>query len=387
MDQLQRLRDRSTRLFGHQPAGVWAAPGRVNLIGEHTDYNDGFVMPFALAEQTLVAATPVDDDRWTVHSTTIGDGETVQFGPQDLVPGMAGWQAYVAGIVWALRAAGHRVGGAELMISSTVPVGAGLSSSAALECSVLTALVDLYELPIDPLDRAILARRCENEFVGAPTGLMDQAASTLCSAGHALFFDCRSYHHQQVPLGLSDAGLELLVLDTRTPHAHVDGEYADRRRICEEAAGLLGVAALRDVADAGGALARLSDPVMRRRVRHVLTENQRVLDARAVMSDGDRTAQQRFAALAPLLDASHASMRDDFEITVPTVDLAVETARESGAIGARMTGGGFGGCIIALVPEGTGDAVADKIADAFAAAGFGAPAHFLGRPSAGARRA
>jgi galactokinase len=386
VDQLQQLRERSTRLFGHQPAGVWAAPGRVNLIGEHTDYNDGFVMPFALAEQTLVAATPTDDDRWTVHSTTIGDGETVRFGVEDLVPGMAGWQAYVAGIVWALREAGHRVGGAELMISSTVPVGAGLSSSAALECSVLTALVDLYELSIDPLDRAILARRCENEFVGAPTGLMDQAASTLCTAGHALFFDCRSYHHEQVPLELPAAGLELLVLDTRTPHAHVDGEYADRRRICEEAAHLLGVPALRDVDDPEAALARLSDPVMRRRVRHVLTENRRVLDARSVMSRTERDPREPFDALAPLLDASHASMRDDFEITVPTVDLAVETARTAGAIGARMTGGGFGGCIIALVPEGTGDTVAGAVAEAFAAAGFGAPAHFLGRPSAGARR-
>ncbi|GAB3928549.1 galactokinase [Microlunatus endophyticus] len=384
--QQQLLRDRSTQLFGRLPAGVWAAPGRVNLIGEHTDYNDGFVMPFALAEQTLVAASPTADEHWTVHSSTIGDGETVSFGPDELVPGMAGWQAYVAGIVWALREAGHAVGGAELMISSTVPVGAGLSSSAALECAVLTALIDLYGLEIEPLDRAILARRCENEFVGAPTGLMDQAASTLCTGDHALFFDCRDYAHEQVPLELAAAGLELLVLDTRTPHAHVDGEYAARRRSCEEAAGILGVPALRDVDDLDAALQKLTDDTMRRRVRHVVTENERVLLARTVLSDGSRTPAERFAAVAPLLDASHASMRDDFEITVPTVDLAVETARRAGALGARMTGGGFGGCIIALVPAGTADSVAAAVATAFADAGFGAPAHFLGVPSDGARR-
>jgi galactokinase len=373
-----------TKTFGKAPKGVWAAPGRVNLIGEHTDYNDGYVMPFALAEQTLVAASPRPDEAWTVHSVDLG--ETVTFGPEELIPPMSGWQAYVAGVVWALRESGHPVSGAEFAISSTVPMGAGLSSSAALECSVLTALVDLFRLDLPPLERAILARRCENEFVGAPTGLMDQAASTLCTADHALFFDCRTHRYQQVPLELPAAGLELLVIDTKTPHSHVDGEYADRRRICDEAAELLDVAALRDVEDADAALAELTDETMRKRVRHVLTENDRVLQAQGVLGDQGRTQAERFAALGPLLDASHASMRDDFEITVPTVDLAVETARAAGAIGARMTGGGFGGCIIALVPAGTADQVFAAVAAAFADAGFGAPAHFLGVPSNGARR-
>jgi galactokinase len=384
VDQTQQLLRVSTHQFGHRPSGVWAAPGRVNLIGEHTDYNDGFVMPFALAEQTLVAATPRTDEAWTVHSTNTE--QTVSFGAEDLKPGMDGWQAYVAGVIWALREAGHPVSGAELTISSTVPIGAGLSSSAALECSVLTALVDLYRLDLPPLERAILARRCENEFVGAPTGLMDQAASTLCTAEHALFLDCRTHAYEQVPLELSAAGLELLVVDTRTPHAHVDGEYAERRRICEQAAELLDVAALRDVEDADAALAALTDEVMRRRVRHVLTENQRVLQAKELLADTSRPLRERFEALGPLLDASHASMRDDFEITVPTVDLAVDTAREAGALGARMTGGGFGGCIIALVPSGSGEAVFTRIAERFDAAGFNAPSHFLGVPSAGARR-
>ena len=384
MDQIQRFIRQSTQQFGHRPTGVWAAPGRVNLIGEHTDYNDGFVMPFALAEQTLVAATPVPDEVWTVHSVDMG--ETVTFGAEDLIVGMEGWQAYVAGIVWALREAGHPIAGAELMISSTVPVGAGLSSSAALECAVLVALVDLYTLQIPLLERAILARRCENEFVGAPTGLMDQAASTLCTADNALFLDCRTHAYEQVPLDLKAAGLDLLVIDTRTPHTHVDGEYAERRRTCEKAADLLDVGALRDVEDLDAALAALPSELMRQRVRHVVTEDARVLEAKRLLSDQSQTFAERFAAVAPLLDASHASMRDDFEITVPTVDLAVETARKAGALGARMTGGGFGGCIIALVRRGTGDQVAEAVCTAFADAGFGAPAHFVASPSPGARK-
>ena len=369
------------KALGHDPAGVWAAPGRVNLIGEHTDYNDGFVLPFALAEWVVVAAGPRDDGRWRVRSLT--RNQTVSFGPDDLVPGgVEGWAAYVAGVVWALVEAGHTVQGADLVLTSDVPAGAGLSSSAALECAVLTALVDLSGLDVAPLDRARLARRCENEYVGAPTGLLDQAASTLCEAHNALFLDCRSAEHRQVPLDLGAAGLELLVLDTKTPHSHVTGEYGDRRRACEEAARILGVAALRDVTLDGldDALERLPDDTMRRRVRHVVTEDARVLQAVAVADAG------RLTDLAPLLDASHVSMRDDFEITVPTVDLAVETARAAGAHGARMTGGGFGGCIIALVPEGASDRVGQAVAAAFARAGHGAPAWFVGVPSAGARR-
>jgi galactokinase len=215
---------------------------------------------------------------------------------------------------------------------------------------------------------------------------MDQAASTLCTAEHALFLDCRTHAYEQVPLELSAAGLELLVVDTRTPHAHVDGEYAERRRICEQAAELLDVAALRDVEDADAALAALTDEVMRRRVRHVLTENQRVLQARELLADTSRPLRERFEALGPLLDASHASMRDDFEITVPTVDLAVDTAREAGALGARMTGGGFGGCVIALVPAAAvGDAAA-AVEEAFAARQYRRPRHFLAQPGPGAHR-
>ena len=364
---------------GRQPAGVWAAPGRVNVIGEHTDYNDGYVMPFALAQRVLIAAAPRNDHgTWTV--TSLNNRSTKIFRDADLQPGMTGWQAYVAGVVWALKEAGHRIDGADLVLTSDVPKGAGLSSSAALECAVLIALADLNELEIPGLGRAKLARRAENAFVGAPTGLMDQAASTLCTAGHALFFDCRTDAAEQVLLDTRSSGLEILVLDTKTPHALVDSEYAARRTSCEEAARLLGVAALRDVTDLDAALAQLSDPVMRRRVRHVVTENARVLEAVAILRAG------RIADLAPLLDASHESMRDDFEITVPHVDLAVDVARASGALGARMTGGGFGGCIIALVEVGDSNRIGDEITVKFGAAGYGPPTHFTAVPSAGAER-
>ena len=365
-------------LTGRPATGIWAAPGRVNLIGEHTDYNDGYVMPFALPQRVTIAAGARGDDTWRVH--TLNGELTETFSRADLVPGMTGWQAYVAGVVWALEEAGHTVPGADLVLTSNVPMGAGLSSSAALECATLAALAGLNDLDIEPMERAKLARRAENAYVGAPTGQMDQAASTLCEAGHALFFDCRTFEVDQVPLDLASAGLELLVLDTRTPHALVDSEYAARRASCEEAARLLGVAALRDVTDLDAALARLTDPVTRKRVRHVVTENERVLAAAELLGARD------YLGLAPLLDASHASMRDDFEITVPTVDLAVETAKQAGAYGARMTGGGFGGCIIALLDIGRADDVARAIGSAFATAGYRTPAHFTGIPSAGAHR-
>ena len=363
---------------GRQPTGVWAAPGRVNLIGEHTDYNEGYVMPFALAQRVLIAAAPRNDRTWSV--TSLNNDSTKIFSAADLNPGMVGWQAYVAGVVWALQEAGHRVGGADLVLTSDVPEGAGLSSSAALECAVLTAVVDLNDLDVVGIERAKLARRSENDFVGAPTGLMDQAASTLCTAGHALFFDCRTDAAEQVLFDATSAGLEILVLDTKTPHALVDSEYAARRASCEQAAQLLGIPALRDVTDLDAALDQLPDPVLKRRVRHVVTENARVLEAADVLRAG------RIADLAPLLDASHESMRDDFEITVPQVDLAVETARSSGSLGARMTGGGFGGCIIALVELGDSERIGEAIVESLGAAGYGPPVYFTAVPSNGAQR-
>ena len=374
---IPQVTDAFRALTGHHPEGVWAAPGRINLIGEHTDYNDGFVLPFALPQAAYLAAAPRTDGRWRFRSVDLD--ETVELGPADLIPGSPGWHSYLAGVVWALQQAGHPVAGADLVLTSDVPLGAGLSSSAAIECAALAALADLNGLEIEPLERAKLARVAENAYVGAPTGLLDQAASTLCVADHALFLDCRDFETRQVPLGVTGAGLEILVIDTRTRHSHVDGEYAARRASCEAACRILGVPALRDVTDLDAALAQLPDDIGRR-VRHIVTENGRVLNAVAALGAGE------YARLGELMTESHTSMRDDYEITETSVDLAVQTALDSGALGARMTGGGFGGCVLALVRADQAAPVAGAVTAAFAAAGFGEPVTFLGRPSAGARR-
>ncbi|MGV8846645.1 galactokinase [Tessaracoccus sp.] len=374
----EALRATYRDVVGGEPEGLWFGPGRVNLIGEHTDYNDGFVLPFALDKKAVVAAGRRADDLLVMYSLELDD--RVEVALSALEPGTGGWSGYLAGVVWALQASGHSVGATNLVLTSDVPLGAGLSSSAAIECAVVAALCDLYHLEIEPMERAKMARLAENAYVGAPTGLLDQAASTLCRVEHGLFLDCRSLEGVHVPLPMAEQGFEMLVLDTKTPHSHVDGEYGARRASCEQAAAILGIPALRDITDLDDALARLDDEVMRRRVRHVVTENARTLEAYDVAREG------RLADLAPLLDASHASMRDDYEITVETVDLAVTTARAAGALGARMTGGGFGGCIIALCRTGEGETIAREIAAAFAASGHGAPEWFTATPARGAGR-
>ncbi|MFB9237239.1 galactokinase [Plantactinospora siamensis] len=367
--------------YGGDPAGYWVAPGRANLIGEHTDYNDGFVLPFALPQHTVVAAAAARRPNWSAWSEM--NGERISFDDAGMAPGaVPDWGAYVAGVVWALREAGHRVPHAELAIASDVPLGAGLSSSAAIESAVLTALADLGDLDLPVDDRPRLAQRAENEYVGAPTGVMDQSASIRCREGHALFLDCRSLEVEHIPFDLAGDGLAMVVVDTRAEHRHVDGEYADRRRACEEAARRLGVPALRDIDadDLPAALDRLPDEVLRRRVRHVVTENQRVRQTVELLRSG------RIRDIGPLLTASHASMRDDFEITVDEVDTAVTAALSAGAYGARMTGGGFGGCVLALVDAAFADAVAAAVTGAFADRGFTRPRSFTVLPGPGAHR-
>jgi galactokinase len=365
-------------------AVTWAAPGRVNLIGEHTDYNDGFVLPIALPYATTATVSARADGRLRVRSAQ-RPGEPVEAAVADLRPGaVSGWAAYVAGVVWALAESGHPVGdGAEVTVDGRVPEGAGLSSSAALECSVAAALDDLLGLGLPRPELARLAQRAENGFVGVPSGIMDQMAALLCTEGAALFLDTRGPHAEQVPLDLPGHGLTILVVDTRSPHQLVDGEYADRRRSCEEAAAALGVPALRDVAAAGldAALAGLDD-VHRRRARHVVTENDRVLRTVELLRAG------RVGDIGPLLTASHASLRDDFEVTVPALDVAVDAALAAGALGARMTGGGFGGCVLALVPAGAAaeQAVRAAVDTAYTDRGFGPPGYFTALPSAGAHR-
>lgn len=352
------------------PDGVFTAPGRVNLIGEHTDYCDGFVLPFALPQRTSVAATLTPQQKWSASSR----GDTVHF---DLSMPVTGWAAYVAGVVWALRDAGFEVPGAHFDITSDVPTGAGLSSSAALECSVLTALVELGGLDLPAPKRPALAQRAENAYVGMPCGIMDQSASTLSREGHALFLDCRSLAAEHIPFDLTGQGLAMLVIDTHAPHALVDSEYAARRASCEKAASLLGVPALRDATVDG--LSAL-DGELRKRARHIVTENQRVLDTVDLLRSG------LVRDIGPLMTASHVSLRDDFEVTVPELDVAVEAALSAGAYGARMTGGGFGGCILALVDEPAVSTVEVAVHKAFAANGFGSPASFTALPSAGAHR-
>ena len=378
MDIAEKLTTCYRKLVGSVPEGIWFAPGRVNLIGEHTDYNDGFVLPFALEQRALVAAGRRDDDLIVMHAMDLS--ETVELPLSGLNPGGGGWAAYLAGVLWALREAGHQVGAVNLVLTSEVPPGAGLSSSAAIECAVMAAACDLFGLEITPMERARLAQRAENAYVGAPTGLLDQAASTLCHEGRGLFMDCRTLETVEVPLPLHEQGFEVLVLDTHTQHSHVDGEYGERRATCEQAAAILGIRALRDVTELDAALARLPDERMRKRVRHVVTENDRT---RAVM---ELAVKGNLAGIPSLLNESHTSMREDYEITAPAVDLAVETALAQGALGARMTGGGFGGCIIAWCPTGQTERIGTAIRDAFGQAGFQEPSWFTTAPSEGAGR-
>ncbi|MFF0269155.1 galactokinase [Kribbella sp. NPDC004536] len=368
-------------VFGTAPDGSWRAPGRVNLIGEHTDYNDGLVLPIALPNRILITASKRDDGRVAVASS--GHDGVIEFALESLAPGSVGdWAAYPAGAAWVLREAGYAIGGANLLVDSDLPSGAGLSSSAALLCATSVALLGLHGIEADPAEVARLAQKAENQYVGAPVGLMDQMASMCCTAGHALYFDIRAMSTDQIPFDPPADDLTLLVVDVKAPHRHVDGEYAARRKSCEQAAAELGVPALRSIAfeDLDAALARLSDDVVRRRVRHVVTEIRRVEDAVALMRDG------KLREVGPLFTASHASMRDDFEITVPELDVAVDAALAAGAVGARMTGGGFGGCIIALVEASAADNVLSAIEKAFAEHGFSAPASLAATPSAGASR-
>ncbi|MEU8524687.1 galactokinase [Streptomyces sp. NPDC048629] len=374
-----------TRLYGTAPDGVWAAPGRVNLIGEYTDFNDGFVLPMALPHTAVAAVARRDDGVLRVHSADVEEG-VVQLDVDALEPRSgAGWAAYPAGVVRALREAGHPVTGADIHLASTVPTGAGLSSSAALEVVTALALDELYGLGLTRPELARLAQRAENDFVGVPCGVMDQMASACAAPGHALFLDTRDLSYRQVPFDLGAVGLRLLVVDTRVKHALGDGAYAERRAGCEAGARALGVRALRDVpyVHLPDALARLSDPTVRRYVRHVVSDDERVRRTIELLDAGE------VRKVGPVLTEGHASLRDDLRVSCEELDLAVEAANAAGALGARMTGGGFGGSAVVLVeatgPQGA-DVVAAAVEKAFAEAGFTAPRIFEAVPSEGARR-
>jgi galactokinase len=344
----------------------YAAPGRINLIGEHTDYNLGWALPIALPERTVVAFAPQRSQTITVHSNR-ADG-WLQI-PLRTSPGeVTGWASYVAGVVWALRAAGHSVPGGTMSITSDIEMGSGLGSSAALECAVLGAMMSAADVHIDRIEQARIAQCAENDYVGAPTGLLDQLASLFGAASTALLIDFRELTVKPVAFHPATSGVALLLIDSRARHGHVDGEYAARRASCERAAADLGVPSLRDIQDRGReALDAVTDPLARRRARHVLTENRRVMDFSAALGALD------FVEAGRILTASHVSMRDDFEITIDHIDLIADIAVRAGAYGARMTGGGFGGCVIALVPDSRTNAVAEELRQRVFAAGYPRP--------------
>ncbi len=374
-DLTARVRATFREVHGTEPEVVGRAPGRVNLIGEHTDYNAGLCLPVALPHATYAALRPRADDVVTVASGQQRDpwrGTLATSGPG----GPQGWAAYVAGVVWAMREAGHDVPGLDIVVEGTVPLGAGLSSSAALECSVAVAVTRVLGLELtDALRRALVAAcmRAESEVAGAPTGGMDQSVALLAHDGAALLIDFADHSTEAVDLPLAASGLTLLVTDTRVSHALGDGGYAARRADCESAAAALGLDSLREATPAD--LDRLHDERIRRRARHVVTEIDRVRATVTALRAAD------WAGLGRLFGDSHLSMRDDFEISCPELDTAVVTALEAGAVGARMTGGGFGGSTVAVVPTTRVDAVVRAIDAAFVSNGFGPPAHLLAEPS------
>jgi galactokinase len=343
-------------LFG-RPAVVTAdAPGRVNLIGEHTDYNGGFVLPMPIPQRSRVELAVRDDDTVRAASTNVpGDVQQYRLGEEK--PGR-GWLDYVQGITRLLRAAGHPVRGFDVRIDSAVPLGSGLSSSAALDVSLLRALRSAFGLEIDDVQIALLGRRVENEFVGAQVGIMDPMAASLGQPGSALFLDTLTLNYERVPL---PAAAELVVINSGVAHQHSAGDYNTRRAECERACQLLGAARLRDLTAADlPRLAALPEP-LNRRARHVVTENDRVLAAVAALRAGD------LARVGELFDASHASQRDDYEVSIPEIDLLVDLSRSDPDVyGARLTGGGFGGSVVLLVRSGRGPAVARNVAAGYA---------------------
>ena len=401
--------------FGGQPDGVWLAPGRANLMGEHTDYNDGYVLPFALGQGVTAAAAARPGRQLTLCSRQ-EPAAAVRIALDGLAPGqVTGWAAYPAGVAWALEAAGHPVPGACIAIDSDLPTGAGLSSSAALECATALALTELAQteraqteraqterartgraqtrraqtgragLTVPRRELAAIARRAENEFVGVPSGIMDQSASLLGQAGHALLLDCLTLDTSQVPFDPAAAGASLLLVNTRAKHDLVDGAYGRRRAECEEAARRLGIPSLRSLTTPAEA-DQLADPVLRRRARHVVADNQRVLNVVALLSAPLGTPAEIYRDIGELLTESHASLRDDFEISWPEADATVAAALAAGAFGARMIGGGFGGSVLALVSATAAGPVRGAVTAEFARHAWTPPEFLDAVPSDSARR-
>ena len=367
-----------TSLYSGIPEIVCEAPGRVNLIGEHVDYCDGFVMPFAISDRTYAAIKRRPDRKIRISSMQ-RPNEIFETSLDDLQPsGEGSWERYICGVIWAF---GDRItNGLEILVDGHVTLGAGLSSSAALECSVAFGLDQLFETGFSLSQLAKLAQRAENDFVGMPCGIMDQSVSLMAQAGNALLLDCRDLSTEQIPFDLASAGLELLIIDTQAHHALVDGGYAERRASCESATAKLGVKALRDCSitqleDAREKLTKLEYM----RAEHVVNDIKRVHECVESLKNND------FIAVGNILTKSHASLRDTFEISCPELNLAVDTALENKSLGGRMIGGGFGGSAIALFKVADIDPAKRAIAAAFKEAGFKEPRFFTSLPSAGAK--
>jgi galactokinase len=373
MELQQRVIEAFEQQFGKRPSTIIRAPGRVNLIGEHTDYNDGFVLPLAIDRAVWLALRPRSDGRVLAYS--LEKPETVEFALSDLQKG-SGWGEYVKGMAHMLQEAGYKLTGWDGMLTSDVPVGSGLSSSAALEMAAGCAFTAVSGFPFDGVEMARLGQKTENEWVGANTGIMDQMISANGQAGFALLIDCRSLATQPIPLPM---GTAVLIMDTMTRHSHTESGYNERRQQCETAADYFEVKALRDVSITEFlAQENELEPLIRQRARHVVTENLRTLNATKAMQNGDAPL------LGQLMNESHASLRDDFAVTNEELDIMARLAQEQpGCYGARMTGGGFGGCAVALVRADLADDVATAVATQYEAATGIKPSIFSTSAAAG----
>ncbi|MFM6841404.1 MAG: galactokinase [Candidatus Planktophila sp.] len=362
-------------IFGHKAEVLAEAPGRVNLIGEHIDYSEGFVLPFAIADRTFAAIARNNDGLVRIASQQ-RKNRIFTIDIKEVQPGSAGeWEKYVLGVIWTMGI----TSGVDILVDGHVPSGAGLSSSAALECSVAVGLNTLFNLGKSLEDMARATQKAENDYVGMPCGIMDQSVSLMGREGSALLLDCRDLTTESVPFDVASAGLELLIIDTQAHHALVDGGYAERRASCESVAAKFGIPSMRhltmEVLDARKTEISETEYI---RARHAVTEIQRVKDAVTALRAND------FTTLGRLINESHNSLRDDYTVSCAELDEAVDASREAGALGARMVGGGFGGSAIALIKADQIESTKDAIRSAYAAKGFKAPRFFTSLPSAGA---
>ena len=372
---MSSIEEKFLETFGEEPDLVAAAPGRVNLIGEHIDYSEGFVLPFAIKDRTLVAARKRDDSTVRIASAQ-RRSKIVTVDISEVKPGLKGeWERYALGVLWSMGVKS----GVDLLIDGHVPLGAGLSSSAALECSVATAMNHLFDMGFNLEELARLTQKAENQYVGVPCGIMDQSVSLMASRGFALLLDCRDLSTRNIPFDVASHGLELLIIDTQAHHALTDGGYAERRASCEAVAAKLSVKSMRELtmAQLDSARATLSETEYIR-ARHAITEMKRVLDCVDALGRGD------FVRVGQLINDSHRSLRDDYTVSCPELDTAVEASLAAGALGSRMVGGGFGGSAIALIEVAKTSQTINAIEKAFADKKFKAPRFFTSLPSQGA---